>query len=91
MIRPTVLPSVLLTSIWTFNNFNLVYLVTGGNDKYDILVTRIYDFVQVPPEIATQYGWTYGYAAAYSSLIFIILLVYIYIFARASNLTEKTF
>lgn len=91
MIRPTVLPSVLLTSIWTFNNFNLVYLVTGGRDELDILVTRIYDFVQVPPEIASQYGWTYGYAAAYSSLIFIILLVYIYIFARASKLTEKSF
>lgn len=91
MIRPTVLPSVLLTSIWTFNNFNLVYLVTGGRDEYDILVTRIYDFVATNPERAAQFGWTYGYGAAYSTLIFIILLFYIYIFARASKLTEKSF
>lgn len=91
MIRPTVLPSVLLTSIWTFNNFELVYLFTGGDDRYDILITRIYDFLNVPPEIAQQYGWTYGYAAAYSTLIFIVLLFYIYIFARASKITEKTF
>lgn len=91
MIRGTVLPSVLLTSIWTFNNFNMVYLVTGGNDRFDILITRIYDFVQVPAEIASQYGWTYGYAATYSALIFIVLLGYITIFVRTTNLTEKSF
>ncbi len=89
MIRPTVLPTVLLTSIWTFNQFNLVYLFTGGEDRYDILVTRIYDFVD--PNRALSSGWNYGFAAAYSTLIFIILLVYIYIFAKSSNLTEKSF
>jgi len=91
MIRGTVLPSVLLTTIWTFNNFNLVYLVTGGDDRLDILITRIYDFVEVPPEIATRLGWTYGYAAAYSALIFIILLGYILIFIKGTRLTEKSF
>ncbi len=91
MIRPTVLPSVLLTSIWTFNNFNLVYLLTGGNDQYDILITRIYDFVSVSPAIAQQRDWTYGFASAYSALIFLVLLIYIYIFARSTKLTEKTF
>lgn len=91
MIRPTVLPSVLLTSIWTFNNFNLVYLLTGGNDQYDILITRIYDFVRVSPAIAEQRNWSYGFASAYSALIFLVLLVYIYIFARSTNLTEKSY
>lgn len=91
MIRPTVLPSVLLSSIWTFNNFNLVYLFTGGDDRYDILITRIYDFLNVAPELASRYGWTYGYAAAYSALIFVVLLAYIFLFAKASNLTEKNF
>lgn len=89
MIRPTVLPTVLLTSIWTFNQFNLVYLFTGGDDRFDILVTRIYDFVD--PNRALSNGWNYGFAATYSTLIFVILLVYIYIFAKGSNLTEKSF
>jgi arabinogalactan oligomer/maltooligosaccharide transport system permease protein len=90
MIRSTVLPSVLLTSIWTFNNFNLVYLVTRGDNRYDILVTRIYDYI-LYPQVAAQQGWTYGFASAYSTLIFIILLVYIFIFAKASKITEKSF
>lgn len=84
MIRPTVLPSLLLSSIWTFNNFNLVYLVTGQYGRPDILVTRIYDFAR-PTDLS------YGYAAAYSALVFIVLLFYIYIFARSTNLTEKSY
>jgi ABC-type sugar transport system permease subunit len=90
MIRSTVLPSVLLTSIWTFNNFNLVYLVTRGDNRYDILVTRIYDYI-LYPQVAAQQGWTYGFASAYSTLIFIVLLVYIFIFAKATKITEKSF
>ncbi len=87
LIRPTLLPSVLLSSIWTFNNFNIVFLYTGGNDAYDILITRIYDFVS-RPDLRV---FTYGYAAAYSVLVFIILLMYILAFAKITRLTEKTY
>ncbi|OHD55635.1 MAG: hypothetical protein A2Y33_13450 [Spirochaetes bacterium GWF1_51_8] len=90
MIRSTVLPSVLLTSIWTFNNFNLVFLVTRGDNRYDILVTRIYDYI-LNPQVAAQQGWTYGFASAYSTLIFIVLLIYIFIFAKGTKITEKSF
>lgn len=87
LIRPTLLPSVLLSSIWTFNNFNIVYLYTGGNDAYDILITRIYDFVS-RPDLRV---FTYGYASAYSVLVFLILLIYILAFARITRLTERTY
>ncbi len=87
LIRPTLLPSVLLTSIWTFNNFNIVYLYTRGNDNYDILITRIYDFVS-RPDLRV---FTYGYAAAYSVLVFIILFMYILAFVRLTKLTEKAY
>ena len=89
-IPSTVLPSVLLTSIWTFNNFNLVFLVTRGDNRYDILVTRIYDYI-LNPQVAAQQGWTYGFASAYSTLIFIVLLIYIFIFAKGTKITEKSF
>jgi arabinogalactan oligomer/maltooligosaccharide transport system permease protein len=87
LIRPTLLPSVLLSSIWTFNNFNIVYLYTGGNDAYDILITRIYDFIS-RPDLRV---FTYGYAAAYSALVFVILLIYILSFAKVTKLTERTY
>ncbi|MCX8029691.1 MAG: sugar ABC transporter permease [Brevinematales bacterium] len=87
LIRPTLLPSVLLSSIWTFNNFNIVFLYTGGNDAYDILITRIYDFVS-RPDLRV---FTYGYASAYSVLVFAILLMYILAFARVTKLTERSY
>lgn len=87
LVRPTLLPSVLLSSIWTFNNFNIVYLYTRGDDRYDILITRIYDFVS-RPDLKV---FTYGYAAAYSVLVFLILLMYILAFARITRLTERTY
>ncbi|MFO0618326.1 MAG: extracellular solute-binding protein [Polyangiaceae bacterium] len=70
-IRPALLPSVLLGSVWTFNMFNVVYLVSGGEpgSQTDILVSEAYRW-------AFERGERYGYAAAYSVLIFAFLLIY---------------
>lgn len=70
-IRPALLPSILLGSVWTFNMFNVVYLVSGGEpgSQTDILVSEAYRW-------AFERGERYGYAAAYSVLIFVFLLFY---------------
>jgi arabinogalactan oligomer/maltooligosaccharide transport system permease protein len=70
-IRPALLPSILLGSVWTFNMFNVVYLVSGGEpgSETDILVSEAYRW-------AFERGERYGYAAAYSVLIFAFLLFY---------------
>ncbi len=70
-IRPALLPSVLLGSVWTFNMFNVIYLVSGGEpgSQTDILVSEAYRW-------AFERGERYGYAAAYSVLIFVFLLFY---------------
>ncbi len=70
-IRPALLPSIILGSVWTFNMFNVVYLVSGGEpgSQTDILVSEAYRW-------AFERGQRYGYAAAYSVLIFVFLLLY---------------
>ena len=30
LLRPALLPAVIMGSVWTFNMFNIVYLVSGG-------------------------------------------------------------
>jgi arabinogalactan oligomer/maltooligosaccharide transport system permease protein len=30
MIQPAVMPAVILSTVWTFNNFNFVYLMNKG-------------------------------------------------------------
>ncbi|NUO53463.1 MAG: extracellular solute-binding protein [Polyangiaceae bacterium] len=70
-VRPALLPAVILGSVWTFNMFNVVYLVSGGEpgSQTDILVSEAYRW-------AFERGQRYGYAAAYSVLIFAFLLLY---------------
>jgi arabinogalactan oligomer/maltooligosaccharide transport system permease protein len=68
MIRPSLLPATLLGAIWTFNMFNVVFLVSGGDPdgKTDILVSEAYRW-------AFTRQAQYGYAAAYAVLIFLLL------------------
>jgi arabinogalactan oligomer/maltooligosaccharide transport system permease protein len=68
MIKPALLPAVTLGAIWTFNMFNVVFLVSGGDPdgKTDILVSEAYRW-------AFTREAQYGYAAAYSVLIFVLL------------------
>lgn len=69
MIAPTIAPAVTLGAVWTFNMFNVIYLVSGGDPdgSTEILVTEAYRW-------AFNREGQYGYAAAYSVLIFFMLL-----------------
>jgi len=75
-------PAVIISVVWTFNMFNIIYLVTGGEpgSSTEILVTQAYKFAFE--------RYRYGYAAAYSTVIFGILLVYGTIQNRVSRATE---
>jgi arabinogalactan oligomer/maltooligosaccharide transport system permease protein len=68
LLRPTMLPAVVLGAIWTFNMFNVVFLVSGGepDGSTDILVSDAYRW-------AFTRDAQYGYAAAYAVLIFFLL------------------
>ena len=70
LIRPALAPAVALGAIWTFNMFNVVFLVSGGDPDgtTDILVSEAYRW-------AFTREAQYGYAAAYSVLIFLLLLL----------------
>ena len=69
-LAPALAPAVVLGAIWTFNMFNVIYLVTEGRPggSTDILVTEAYKW-------AFERGERYGLAAAYATLIFLILLL----------------
>jgi arabinogalactan oligomer/maltooligosaccharide transport system permease protein len=68
LLRPTLLPAVVLGSVWTFNMFNIVYLVSGGepDGTTDILVSEAYRW-------AFARNSQLGYAAAYAVIIFGLL------------------
>ena len=69
-LKPALIPAIILSVVWTFNMFNIIYLVSAGEPagSTEILITQAY-------KIAFQ-QYRYGYAAAYSTVIFLILLAY---------------
>jgi arabinogalactan oligomer/maltooligosaccharide transport system permease protein len=80
MLRPVLAPAVALGLIWTFNNLNVLWLVTEGGkpaNQSHILVTYVYN------EAFTLYR--YGYAAAFSLLIFLVLLGFLLLYLRATR------
>ena len=80
MVRPALLPAVILGSVWTFNQFNIVYLVSGGepSNSTDILISEAWRWAFARRE-------QYGYASAYAALIFVILLAWSIVTTRVNK------
>ncbi len=87
-LRSALIPLTLLGFIWTFNMFNVIYLMTdGGPNLYfgqpgqtDILITYVYD-------VAFREG-AYGVAAAWSVIIFLMLFAFSWRYMKQTNATE---
>ncbi|MFA5941779.1 MAG: sugar ABC transporter permease [Sinimarinibacterium sp.] len=81
-LKPTLIPAIIISVVWTFNMFNIIYLVSGGEPagSNEILITQAY-------KIAFE-KYQYGYAAAYSVVIFMLLLVYGVFQNRVTRATE---
>jgi arabinogalactan oligomer/maltooligosaccharide transport system permease protein len=77
-LRPVSMTVILLGTIWTFNMFPVIYLLTGGQPagKTEILVTGAY-------RAAFEGIRNYSLAATYGVLILSILLVFSILYRRA--------
>lgn len=73
LIRPVAVPIVTLDVIWTFNNFNVIYLITKGepNESTNILVTALYNAA-----FGENGQFQLGFAAAFSLVIFAVLFIF---------------
>lgn len=80
LLRPSLAPAVTMGAVWTFNMFNVIFLVSGGepDGQTEILVTEAYRW-------AFTRQAQYGYAAAYAVLIFGILTVGTRLLGRVSE------
>jgi len=86
LLKPVMIPAVSLGVIWTFNNFNVIWLVSDGGkpaDQTHILVSYVYR------EVFNYYR--YGYAAALSMIIFFILLTFGIQFIKRTRGTETVY
>ncbi len=89
LLRPVLIPAVTLATLWTFNNLNVIWLVSNGGDPQNsthILVSYVY--------MAVFNLYRYGYGAALSMVMFLLLLAFALLFisrtARRRMFTAKT-
>jgi arabinogalactan oligomer/maltooligosaccharide transport system permease protein len=79
LLMPVMFPAAVLGAVWTFNNLNVIWLVSNGGEPADqthILVSYVYK--------AAFSQYRYGYGAALSLLIFLgLAAVTIYSVKRA--------
>ncbi len=86
LIKPVMIPAITLGIIWTFNNLNVIWLVSNAGEPSDqthILVSYVYK--------AAFNLYRYGYAAAFSMIIFFILLIMSLTFLKRTRATESVY
>ena len=73
LLRRALVRAVILGVVWTFNQFNIIYLVSAGepDGSTEILISEAYRWA-----FTRNYRYGYGYAAAYAILVFGALLIY---------------
>jgi arabinogalactan oligomer/maltooligosaccharide transport system permease protein len=83
LLRPAMIPAAVYGIVTTFNLFNLIYLLSGGGPlrQTEILVTTAYRLVNE--------NRLYGVAAAFSVIIFFVLLGLTLITNRITKATER--
>ncbi|MFH0990026.1 MAG: sugar ABC transporter permease [bacterium] len=86
LIRPVMIPAITLGTIWTFNNLNIIWLVSNAGEPADnthILVSFVYK--------AAFNFYSFSYAAALSLVIFLLLFTFSMVFMKQSNATEAAY
>lgn len=77
MLKPVAMVTVLLGVVWTFNMFNIIYLVTQDNPHTDILATFAFKAFFVRGQ--------YGLACAYAVVILIFLSFFSLIYLKMNQ------
>jgi arabinogalactan oligomer/maltooligosaccharide transport system permease protein len=79
LLRPVLVPATILGTVWTFNRFEVIFLVTQGGpqEKTDILVSSLYK--------AIFQFYRYGFSAAFALVIFFILLLWSILYLRITK------
>ena len=93
MLRPAMIPAIILGMTMTFNQFNVLFFTTGGGPLHqtEILVTEAYRLVNQTNIFVQGVGSArpYGVAAAFAFIVFAVLGVITIITNRITRATAS--
>lgn len=81
-IKPTIIMTILLRTIWIFNSFDLVVIVTGGGPANYSQTLPSYMYTKAFG------GYDFGLAGAFGVLLIVILGIYSVLFLKFSKYDE---
>lgn len=77
-LLPTIAVLTVLRFIWTFNNFDDIYLLTGGGSGTQVVAVRVYDYLINRGDI----GAAAAMALVLAAILAVLVTVYLKIFGR---------
>lgn len=81
IIKPILLPPIIMTTFVTFKQFDIIYLMTRGlGGELDVVITYAYNKAFITKN--------YSFSAAFSVIIFMILLAFTFINMKAAKADE---
>lgn len=78
-IKPTVIVTILLRTIWIFNSFDLIVVITGGGPANYSQTLPSYMYTRAFS------GYDFGLASALGVLLMVLLAVYAVVFLKATK------
>jgi multiple sugar transport system permease protein len=83
MLRPIIVVSTATRIIWTFNYADLIFVMTSGGPANATQITSTYTLMQAYSDL----DW--GYAAALSVILLLIMLVFTTCYLKVSKGVES--
>jgi multiple sugar transport system permease protein len=82
-LLPTIAVLTVLRFIWTFNNFDDIYLLTGGGSGTQVVAVRVYDYLINRGDI----GAAAAQALVLAAILAVLVTVYLRLFGRSEEVT----
>jgi multiple sugar transport system permease protein len=81
-LLPTIAVLTVLRFIWTFNNFDDIYLLTGGGAQTQVVTVRVYDYMINRSDI----GAAAALALVLAAILAVLVAVYLKLFGRREEI-----
>ena len=86
VVLPQLLPTIAVLSvlrfIWTFNNFDDIYLLTGGGAGTEVVTVRVFDYLTARGDI----GAAAAQALVLAAILAVLVAIYLKIFGRREEM-----
>jgi multiple sugar transport system permease protein len=80
-LLPTIAVLTVLRFIWTFNNFDDIYLLTGGASGTQVVAVRVYDYLINRGDI----GAAAAQALVLAAILAVLVAIYLKLFGRSEE------